>query len=82
MVQHNNCVIMLMKLFLKLGIKDITVAGFDGYRLDGDNYVTSYMINQHTKGQEENIRNRRYVADIRKQMQIEFLTDSVYDCNE
>lgn len=78
----DNCVIMLMKLFLKLGIKDITVAGFDGYRLDGDNYVTSYMINQHTKGQEENIRNRRYVADIRKQMQIEFLTDSVYDCNE
>lgn len=75
----DNSVIMLLKLLLRLEMSEVYVAGFDGYRAEGDNYVTSYMINQHTKGQEVNRRNRRYVADIRKQMKIVFLTDSVYD---
>lgn len=74
----DNSVIMLLKLLLRMEISEVYVAGFDGYRAEGDNYVTSYMINQHTKGQEVNSRNRRYVADIRKQMKIVFLTDSVY----
>lgn len=78
----DNSVIMLLKLLLRLEIKQVYVAGFDGYRPEGDNYVTSYMVNQHTKGQEVNRRNSRYVADIRKQMQIVFLTDSVYDSSE
>ena len=75
----DNCVIMLMKLLLKLGIGQVSIAGFDGYQEEGGNYVTSYMASQHTKGLEENIRNRRYVEDIRKQLKIEFLTDSLYD---
>ena len=75
----DNSVIMLLKLLLRLEISEVYVAGFDGYREEGDNYVTSHMVNQHTKGQEVNRRNRRYVADIRKQMKIVFLTDSVYD---
>ncbi|MGN0278010.1 MAG: 4-hydroxy-2-ketovalerate aldolase [Lachnospiraceae bacterium] len=78
----DNCVIMLLKLLYKVGVNTVSVAGFDGYRMEGNNYVTSYMINQHTKGQEENIRNSRYVAAIRKQMKLEFLTDSVYDKKE
>ena len=75
----DNSVIMLLKLLLKLEIREVYVAGFDGYRTEGDNYIASYMINQHTKGQEVNRRNKRYVADIRKQMKIVFLTDSVYE---
>lgn len=75
----DNSVIMLLKLLLKLEIQEVYVAGFDGYRTEGDNYIASYMINQHTKGQEVNRRNKRYVADIRKQMKILFLTDSVYE---
>lgn len=75
----DNSVIMLLKLLLRLEIEQVHVAGFDGYSSEGDNYVTSYMVNQHTKGQEVNRRNSRYVADIRKQMKIIFLTDSVYD---
>ena len=75
----DNSVIMLMKLLIKLGLKAVYVAGFDGYGEKQDNYVTSYMASQHTKGMEENIKNSRYVADIRKQLRIVFLTDSVYD---
>ena len=75
----DNCVIMLMKLLIKLEVKQLYVAGFDGYQEKGSNYVTSYMASQHTKGVEENIRNRRYVEDIRKQIKIEFLTESLYN---
>lgn len=74
----DNCVIMLLKLLLRLGIKQVYLAGFDGYRENSDNYVTSYMANQHTKGMEENIKVRRYMEDIYKQLQITFITESVY----
>lgn len=77
----DNSVIMLFKLLLKLEVREVYVAGFDGYRDKGENYVTSDLVNQHTKGQEVNRRNSRYVADIRRQMKIVFLTDSVYDSN-
>lgn len=77
--KSDNCVIMLMRLISKLGIDRVYVAGFDGYRSEGCNYISSYMANQHTKGMEENIRNTRYVADIRKKLDVIFLTQSVYD---
>lgn len=75
----DNCVIMLLKLMIRLEIHTIAVAGFDGYECNGEDYVSSYMSSQHTKGQEENIRIRRYVDDIRRQITINFLTDSIYD---
>ena len=77
--KSDNCVIMLMRLIGMLGIDRVYVAGFDGYRSEGCNYISSYMANQHTKGMEENIRNTRYVADIRKKLDVVFLTQSVYD---
>ena len=75
----DNCVIMLLKLLLKLEIPKVYVAGFDGYKEKENNYATSYMASQHTKGVEENIKNSRYVADIKKQIEMEFLTDSLYN---
>lgn len=75
----DNCVIMLMKLLMKLETEQVYVAGFDGYQEEGGNYVTSYMASQHTKGLEENIKNRRYLEDIRKQLEVVFLTDSLYN---
>ena len=77
--KSDNCVIMLMRLMIRLGKTRVYVAGFDGYQAQGGNYVSSYMVNQHTKGQEENIRNTGYVADIRKKMEVIFLTPSLYD---
>lgn len=77
--KSDNCVIMLMKLLIKLGKKRVYVAGFDGYQEEGCNYIPSYLSNQHTKGMEENIRNTMYVSDIRKKMEVVFLTPSRYD---
>ena len=70
---------MLMKLLYKVGMERIYVAGFDGYQTRKCNYVDSYMENQYTEGQEENIRNAGYVSDIRKKMEVVFLTQSLYD---
>ncbi len=77
--QSDNCVIMLLKLMIQLGISRVYVAGFDGYHTKGCNYVSSYMASQHTKGVEENIKNTAYVADIRKKLEVIFLTQSLYD---
>lgn len=75
----DNCVIMLMKLLIRLEAETIYVAGFDGYSSGGNNYVHSYMASQHTKGQEENVRVRKYVTELKKKIPILFLTDSVYE---
>lgn len=75
----DNCVIMLIKLLIRLKAKQAYVAGFDGYQKEGGNYVTSYMASQYTKGMEENIRNRAYLENLRKQVEIVFLTDSLYN---
>lgn len=78
----DNSVIMLIRLMLRLSKQKIYVAGFDGYYLDRSNYVDSYMMSQHTKGEEENRRNSKYIADIKKKIEIVFVTDSLYDNKE
>ena len=75
----DNCVIMLIKLLRRIGIKQVYVAGFDGYKENGSNYIQGYFSSQHTKGQEENVRIRRYVVELKKKLQIFFLTDSIYE---
>ncbi len=75
----DNCVIMLMKLLIKAGVEEAVLAGFDGYKEDGNNYIHSYMASQHTKGQEENIKIRKYIAGLKKKISIRFLTESLYE---
>lgn len=74
----DNCVIMLMKLLIRLGIPEVAIAGFDGYKPDGCNYASSYMTSQHTKGAEENVKNTGYLMDIQRKLTIHFLTPSLY----
>ena len=76
----DNCVIMLIKLLIRLGITGTTIAGFDGYQSEKCNYVSSYMTSQHTKGLQENVKNARHVSDIQKKIHLKFLTPSLYNC--
>ena len=76
--KSDNCVIMLLRLMDRLGINKVCVAGFDGYSSGNENYVVSYMASQHTKGSEENTRNKNILIDIKKKIKVEFLTPSVY----
>lgn len=75
----DNCVIMLIKLLIRLDAKEVVLAGFDGYRSEGGNYVHNYMASRHTKGQEENIKIRKYVAELKKKIPVFFLTASIYE---
>ena len=75
----DNCVIMLLKLLCQLGVPRVFVAGFDGYQEKGNNYISSYMASQHTKGMEENVKIRKYMEDVGKQISVVFLTDSLYN---
>ena len=74
----DNSVIMLFKLLLKLDAPNAAVAGFDGYQINGKNYVKDYMANKHTKGEAENIRIKKYMKQIKQKMQINYLTKSLY----
>ena len=75
----DNCVIMLIKLLIHLDAKEVVLAGFDGYRSEGGNYVHNYMASRYTKGQEENVRIRKYVAELKKKISVCFLTESIYE---
>lgn len=75
----DNSVIMLLKLLRGLDISETALAGFDGYKEKGENYVASYMASQHTKGEKENIRIREYVGRIRQSLDLIYLTPSMYE---
>ena len=78
----DNSVIMLLKLLRSLEVEEAVLAGFDGYREKGENYVASYMASQHTKGEKENIRIREYVSRISQSVRLVYLTPSVYEEEE
>ena len=70
---------MLMKLLNRLGQNTVYVAGFDGYQEEKQNYVYSYMASQYTKGKDENRKIKKYISELKKKMDIYFLTDSIYE---
>lgn len=74
----DNSVIMLLRLLRKMAVRSVYVAGFDGYKHEGNDYVLSCMANNHTKGEEENSRIKRYLGRLIQDMEIHFLTATLY----
>lgn len=75
----DNSVIMLLRLLKRLDVTQVSLAGFDGYRAGRSaNYVAEYMASQHTKGEEENRKIRGYMEQLKGQMEIRYLTESLY----
>ncbi|MBP3476283.1 MAG: aldolase catalytic domain-containing protein [Lachnospiraceae bacterium] len=75
----DNSVIMLLRLLKKLEVGRVALAGFDGYHTDYKaNYVADYMASQHTKGEEENKKIKGYMEQLEKQMEIQYVTKSLY----
>lgn len=76
---YDNSVIMLLRLLKKLEVSEAALAGFDGYRVNSrENYVADYMASQHIKGDEENKRIKKYMEQMEKQMNILYLTKTLY----
>ncbi len=75
----DNSVIMLLRLLKKLRVSRVVLAGFDGYGKNPvSNYVKDYMASQHTKGEEENEKIKRLMEQLEKQLEITYLTRSLY----
>jgi 4-hydroxy 2-oxovalerate aldolase len=77
----DNSFIMLLKVLKKTGIKDVTLAGFDGYSQDREtNYYLSKMEYDFAKqrGEEINENVNQMLSEFRKYLNIKFITTTLY----
>ena len=76
----DNSFIMMLKVLMKAGVKHVALAGFDGYSSDSDNYFSSKMEYDFAKrlGQEINAYVNKVLPEINKQIEIEFITSTLY----
>lgn len=76
----DNSFIMLLKALIKAGVKSVALAGFDGYSTDSDNYYSSQMEYDFSGrlGQEINSYVNRLLPELKKQINIEFVTTTLY----
>lgn len=84
-ILYDNSTIMLLNLLKNLCVAEISLAGFDGLKENGDNYVNSSFPNTHmglsTDLINREIRNlyRQYENKIESKLKIGFLTPSIYE---
>lgn len=77
----DNSFIMLLKMFIKAGVSHVSLAGFDGYSSDREtNYYSSKMEYDFAKqkGDEINAYVNKTLALFRSQINIEFVTKTLY----
>ena len=76
----DNSVLMLLRLLLAAGVREVTLAGMDGYsEHSGNHYVDAQL--EHDFSQEARIRNKLISEELREigtQMKLTFLTPTVY----
>ena len=77
----DNAGMMLLRLLASKGCKKVNLAGFDGFRIDIDNYATSSTItNRYSlkNTEEKNKSTCSQIMEISNTMLINFLTPSIY----
>ena len=76
----DNSLLMLLKLLTKVRPAKVALAGFDGYTEDGDNYYTSKLEYDFVRrlGSEINAQVNKALPVMRKSLNLEFLTSTVY----
>ena len=77
----DNSLLMLLKLLTRMHVKEIYLAGFDGYVGDGvDNYIEKNMEYIFTTEQANEINSyvARIIAEYDKEIPIHFITASLY----
>lgn len=76
----DNSLVMLLKVLSKTGVKEVKLAGFDGYSADSENYTNPNMEYDFIKGKVEYL--NKYTSDFIRSMsgtiKIEFVTKSKY----
>ncbi|MDR0676275.1 MAG: aldolase catalytic domain-containing protein [Elusimicrobiota bacterium] len=77
----DNAGLMLIKLLIKIGIKEIYCAGFDGYIINQDNYFESKMelIKSKDNITKTNEAIKKYLKKLSYNIKINFITKSIYN---
>lgn len=76
----DNSMIMLLKLLKAVGVKDIVLAGFDGYTPDNVNYFDVNMEYSFVKEKADSLNAvvKNFFNDFDSSISVNFLTDSYY----
>lgn len=76
----DNSFIMLLKALIKAGVKEVALAGFDGYSQNDDNYYSSQMEYDFAKrmGEEINSYVNKMIPELSKNIHIQFITSTIY----
>ena len=79
-VVMDNSFIMLLKVLAKVSVDHVYLAGFDGYTSNADNYYSSKMEYEFVKrlGQDINAYVDKILPEIRKKINITFITPTEY----
>lgn len=78
----DNALLMLLTLLTKVNVKKVYLVGFDGYEIDlNKNYANPDLKLAMTKQQLQILNNEIYTElnKIEKQLNIKFLTNSIYE---
>jgi hypothetical protein len=80
----DNSLIMFLHVLMEIGVKQLALAGFDGFAANsGDNYYDE-QIDMHATGERlhaVNVAIQRQIQVFQKDMDITFLTRSIYEGN-
>jgi len=77
----DNSLVMLLKAMIKLGVKDVNLAGFDGYSKKNDNYFNISREYSFAKEKAAYLNGyvREFLASVKKKINVNFVTKSYYN---
>ncbi|MDF2986004.1 MAG: putative 4-hydroxy-2-ketovalerate aldolase [Eubacterium sp.] len=81
----DNSGLMLINLLRRIEIKNVSIAGLDGYRADvRDNYYTQDIVNNSDVEEllNKNTAIKRYLNNVRNFISIKYITPSIYSENK
>ena len=76
----DNSLVMLLRLLVELNIKEVYLAGFDGYSRTDDNYFDQAFEYNFSKEKADyfNAYVREYLDKVKEKLKVQFVTDSFY----
>lgn len=76
----DNSFIMLLKVLIKVGVKEVSCAGFDGYTQSGNNYFNPGMEYWFSKPKAEEFNSyvKKCLREMKEDIHVHFITDSQY----
>ncbi len=76
----DNSMQMMVRLLIRIGVKEVALAGFDGYTPDDVNYLDSNMEYSFVKEKADSLNEsgRNFFREVRDKLNIQFVTTSFY----